>query len=52
MTSKLCQVCRRVIASQLVTVSKGRRVWKCDSCRTKKSASWINGGSKPKKDKE
>ena len=52
MTSKLCQVCQLVIANQLVTVSKGHRVWKCDSCRTKKSATWIGAGNKPKKDKE
>ena len=42
MTSKLCQVCQLVIANRLVSVNKGRnRIWKCDSCRTKKSATWI-----------
>ena len=51
-TSHLCQVCQLVIANQLVTVSKGRRMWKCDSCRTRKSVSWILAGSKPKKAKE
>ena len=52
MTSHLCQVCQLVIANQLVTVSKGRRMWKCGSCRTRKSVSWILAGSKPKKVKE
>ena len=52
MTSHLCQVCQLVVANRLVSVSKGRRMWKCDSCRTRKSASWVHGGAKPKKDKE